>query len=66
VADFADVTFILVPQPDRRQPATRRTFWRGGRRASDMVAVAKDGVAKELLWTAAQDDRLADAKPHLH
>ena len=66
VAEGTDQAFTLVPQADRRQQPERRMFWRGGRRASDMVAIAQHLASSDLLWTASQHDRRATAKPQVH
>ena len=65
------MTFTLVPQTDRRQVSDRRNFWRGGRRASDIVlrqqAIIEGNSADTILWSAATNDlRTGVEKPRLH
>ncbi len=52
MTEWPHITFTLVRRPDRRQQADRRNSWRGGRRASDMVAKDLQGAAgaATVLW----------------
>lgn len=59
MTEWPHMSFILVPQPDRRQIPDRRSFWRGSRRACDMVASRQTLAPRDhaIAWTAVQRDQ---------
>jgi hypothetical protein len=54
VSDLTNLSFRLIPQPDRRQRPDRRTVARGGRRASDRAATdaTLDGASEDDDWNS--------------
>ena len=70
MTEWPHISFILVPQTDRRQQADRRCFWRGSRRASDVAATQATLAPHDpaVIWTGAQidDSRGSLEKTYLH
>jgi hypothetical protein len=69
VTNWPQMSFILVPQADRRQTLDRRRFHRGGRRASDVGTCEQPLAANDTaaIWTVSGNDQLPSAeKQYLH
>jgi hypothetical protein len=63
------MSFILVPQADRRQTPDRRRFLRGGRRASDVATCEQPLAADDTaaIWTVTGNDQRPPAeKQYFH
>jgi hypothetical protein len=60
VTEWPHFSFTLVPQIDRRQIPDRRSFWRGSRRACDMVASRQTIAPRDsaIVWTTAQREQV--------
>jgi len=60
VTNWINMSFILVPQADRRQRSDRRRFYRGGRRATDQPAREQlSGEDATGVWTVTGNEARA-------
>jgi hypothetical protein len=66
VTNWPQMSFILVPQTDRRQTVDRRRFHRSGRRASDAAAYEQplSADAGAAVWNISENDQPSSREKH--